>query len=92
MDVQQTLSIIEHQEQVLVFDAFDNHDALLLGMRLAEQVKESERPVAIRIYLGDVLVFQYMNCESSLFILCTSLASDIGFSISSFLWVVCSLS
>ncbi|MBQ3971534.1 MAG: heme-binding protein [Selenomonadaceae bacterium] len=59
MDVQQTLSIIEHQEQVLVFDAFDNHDALLLGMRLAEQVKESERPVAIRIYLGDVLVFQY---------------------------------
>lgn len=59
MDMQQTLSIIEQQEKLLVFDAFGNHDALLLGMRLAEQVKESERPVAIRIYLGDILVFQY---------------------------------
>lgn len=59
MDVQMILSIIEEQEKLLVFNAFGNHDALLLGTRLAEQVKESERPVAIRIYLGDILVFQY---------------------------------
>ena len=43
----------------MIFDKFDNYDALLLGTRIAEQVKESERPVAIRIYLGDILVFQY---------------------------------
>ena len=59
MDVQQTLSIIEQQEKLLIFEAFGNYDALLLGTRLANQVKESERPVAIRIYLGDILVFQY---------------------------------
>lgn len=59
MVTQNILSIIEEQEKRLVFDNFGNHDALRLGVRLAEQVKESERPVAIRIYLGDILVFQY---------------------------------
>ena len=59
MNVKEILGVIEEQEQTLIFDKFGNRDALLLGTQIAEQVKDSERPVAIRIYLGDILVFQY---------------------------------
>ena len=59
MDVQEMLDMIAEQEHILVYDDFSNADALRLGVEIAEQVKESERPVAIRIYLEDLLVFQY---------------------------------
>ena len=59
MDVKETLDVIAKQERILIFDDFSNVDALRLGVKIAEQVKESERPVAIRIYLEGIIVFQY---------------------------------
>ena len=54
MDVQEMLDMIAEQEHILVYDDFSNADALRLGVEIAEQVKESERPVAIRIYPEDI--------------------------------------
>ena len=59
LNVPKLLEIIEKQEELLCFNKFDNRDALKLGVMIAEKVKESERPVAIKIYLEKILVFQY---------------------------------
>lgn len=59
MDIDKIFEQIMEQESTLVFDDFTNETALLLGNKLAEEVKHSSRPVAIRIYIGDIIVFQY---------------------------------
>ena len=59
MNIPKLLEIIDAQEKLICFDDFNNHDALKLGVLIAEKVKHSARPVAIRIYLEDILVFQY---------------------------------
>lgn len=59
MDVQRTLEILAKQEEEIRFERFGNYDALKIGTLIAEKVKASERPVAIRIYLDDIVVFQY---------------------------------
>ena len=59
MDVQRTLEILAKQEEEIRFERFENYDALKIGTLIAEKVKASARPVAIRIYLDDIVVFQY---------------------------------
>ncbi|NTV78572.1 MAG: hypothetical protein HGA25_05380 [Clostridiales bacterium] len=59
MDVKKILNQIEQQEETLIFDEFHNEDALVLGNMLASKVKNSVKPLAIRVYIGDVIVFQY---------------------------------
>lgn len=59
MDVSRLLEVIKAQEELLCFERFSNSDALAVGTMIAESVKNSARPVAIRIYLEDIVVFQY---------------------------------
>lgn len=59
MDVSKLLETIEVQEERIRFESFSNSDALAVGTMIAESVKNSERPVAIRVYLQDIVVFQY---------------------------------
>lgn len=59
MDVSKLLEAIEVQEELICFESFSNSDALAVGTMIAESVKNSERPVAIRVYLQDIVVFQY---------------------------------
>ena len=53
------LEVLGKQEELMIFEHFENYDALKVGTMIAERVKSSERPVAIQIYLDDILVFQY---------------------------------
>lgn len=53
------LEVLEAQEQALVFDSFENTDALKLGNILAEMLADHPMPTAIRVFLGDIIVFQY---------------------------------
>ena len=55
----QLLKILEKQEEDLVFDNFDNKDALKLGFILSELTKDVPAPISIRVFLDDVIVFQY---------------------------------
>ena len=59
MDIKRNLKIIEQQEKILVFDKFDNHDALILGTKIAENLNDSEKPVAVCIWLNDIPIFKY---------------------------------
>lgn len=53
------LEIIEEQENALVFDSFTNEDALTLGNILADITKDVPMPITIRIFLDDIIVYQY---------------------------------
>lgn len=53
------LEILEKQEELLIFDSFTNEDALKLGNILAEVTKNTPKPLSMRVFLGDVIVFQY---------------------------------
>lgn len=52
------LKVLEKQEEMLVFDDFTNVDALKLGNIMAELTKD-EKPVSMRVFLGENIVFQY---------------------------------
>lgn len=58
-DVKKLLNIIEKQEKDLVFENFTNKDALKLGIILTEVCKNSPAPLSMRVFLDDVIVFQY---------------------------------
>ena len=53
------LETLEQQEQELVFDSFTNSDALKLGTILAGKIEQYEEPLTVRIFIGDVIVYQY---------------------------------
>lgn len=53
------LKILEKQEEDLVFDKFNNEDALKLGIILSEVVKDTKEPLSLRIFIEDTIVFQY---------------------------------
>lgn len=53
------LKILEAQEASLVFDSFTNEDALRLGTILSEITKNCPKSVTARVFLGDIIVFQY---------------------------------
>lgn len=53
------LNILEKQEKDLVFDTFTNKDALSLGIILTEVCKDTKAPLSMRVFLDDVIVFQY---------------------------------
>lgn len=53
------LEILEKQEEDLVFESFTNKDALSLGIILTEVCKNSPAPLSMRVFLDDVIVFQY---------------------------------
>lgn len=53
------LKIVEKQEEVLKFKSFNNEDALKLGNILAELTKNCTSPISIRVFIKDVIVFQY---------------------------------
>lgn len=55
----QLLEIIEQQEEALIFDSFTNEDALTLGNILADITKDVPMPITIRIFLDDIIVYQY---------------------------------
>lgn len=55
----QLLAIVEKQEEMLVFDDFNNEDALELGNILAKLTKGSQIPITIRVFLDDIIVYQY---------------------------------
>lgn len=58
-DAKKLLDILEQQEKDLVFDNFTNQDALKLGIILTEVCKETPSPLSMRVFLDDVIVFQY---------------------------------
>lgn len=58
-DIFKLLEILEKQENDLVFDSFNNKDALKLGIILSEVTKDTTKPLSMRIFLNDVIVFQY---------------------------------
>ena len=53
------LEILEEQERILVFDSFTNADALKLGIILTQVCKDTSSPLSMRVFIGDVIVFQY---------------------------------
>lgn len=53
------LKIVEEQEKMLVFDSFNNEDALSLGITLADLTKDCPIPITIRVFIDDIIVFQY---------------------------------
>ena len=53
------LKILEEQERVLVFDDFTNKDALKLGIILTEVCKDTPSPLSMRIFINNVIAFQY---------------------------------
>lgn len=57
--VAKLLELLEKQEKDLVFDNFDNEDALKLGIILSDVTKNTTKPLSMRIFLNDVIVFQY---------------------------------
>lgn len=57
------IKILEEQEETLVFDSFSNEDALELGTILADITKNSPKPMSMRVYLDDIIVFQYTMKE-----------------------------
>lgn len=59
LGVKELLNILEEQEKALVFDNFSNEDALKLGVILTEVCKNTPKPLSMRIFLNDVIVFQY---------------------------------
>ena len=58
-DAKKLLDILEQQEKDLVFDNFTNQDALKLGIILTEVCKDTPSPLSMRVFLDDVIVFQY---------------------------------
>lgn len=56
---QELLKILESQEKTLIFDSFTNEDALALGNILADLTKDVPMPITIRIFLDDIIVYQY---------------------------------
>lgn len=53
------IKILQKQEEDLVFESFNNEDALKLGNIAAEICKDVTKPISIRIFINDVIVFQY---------------------------------
>lgn len=53
------LAVLEQQEQDLVFDSFDRKDALRLGTMLAETINTYDQPLTVRVFIGDIIVYQY---------------------------------
>lgn len=53
------LKILEEQEKILVFEKFTNKDALKLGLILSEVTKETPAPLSMRVFVEDVIAFQY---------------------------------
>lgn len=64
--VAKLLEILEKQEENLTFDRFTNRDALKLGIILSEVTKKSRKPLSMRVFLDDVIVFQYTMKGKSL--------------------------
>lgn len=54
------LKILEQQETDLVFESFDRVDALRLGTMLAETINGYSQPLTVRIFVGDIIVYQYV--------------------------------
>lgn len=53
------LKILEKQEEILVFDSFTNEDARTVGNMLSDRLKDSPIPVTVRVFIDDVIVYQY---------------------------------
>lgn len=53
------LEILNKQEEDLVFDSFTNKDALDLGIILTDVCKDTPSPLSMRVFINDVIVFQY---------------------------------
>lgn len=53
------LKLLEQQEKDLVFDSFDRRDALRLGTMLAETISTYSQPLTVRVFIGDIIVYQY---------------------------------
>ena len=59
MNIREQLDKLLEQEKTLVFERFENADALELGYTLAKRLENSDRPIAIVIRIGEHTVFQY---------------------------------
>lgn len=52
------LEELMHQEETLQFSSFDLNDAYVLGTMLREAGKDKPKPIAVRIVLDDLIVYQ----------------------------------
>lgn len=59
MDHQAMMKEIERQEELLQFDHFNNEDALKLGLMLIEEARNRGYGLAVRITLGQSLLFYH---------------------------------
>ena len=57
MEIQEKLDELLEQERSLIFDRFENRDALELGYSIAKKLENSERPIAMVIRIGEHTVF-----------------------------------
>lgn len=53
------LKILEKQETDLVFDSFNNEDAIKLGLLLKDVTKDSDTPLSMRVFIDDSIVYEY---------------------------------
>lgn len=56
---EELLKILEKQEEILIFDSFNNEDARTIGNMLADRLKDSPIPITVRVFVDDVIVYQY---------------------------------
>lgn len=56
---EELLRMAEQEEKEIVFDSFDNEDALQLGLKFIEAAKSRRLPVAIDIAKGGQQLFHY---------------------------------
>lgn len=53
------LQLLEQQEADLTLEHFDHRDALKLGTILAETISTYPQPLTVRVFIGDIIVYQY---------------------------------
>lgn len=58
MYTKETLEALERAEQTFVFEKFDLEDAHALGERLWKDGQTEPKPIAVRIVLDDLVVYQ----------------------------------
>ena len=58
MYTKEFLESLKHAEAVLQYDSFDQEDAYRLGTKLREAGMKGEQPVAVRVVLDGLIVYQ----------------------------------
>lgn len=53
------LNILEEQEKLLVFNEFTKENGIELGEILKDVIKDTPKPLSLRVFLNDEIVYEY---------------------------------